>query len=57
MDDLLNQLYRSVELPEYSNIAYMKLSWFGLVWEIQCSKDKYMKWHRVQLRSVCTEFS
>ena len=36
-------LIRVVELHEYINIAYMKLSWLGLVWEIQVSKVGYTK--------------
>ena len=43
IDYLFHRLHRCVGLHEYINIAYMKLSWLGLVWEIQGSKVGYTK--------------
>ena len=43
IDYLFHRLHRCVGLHEYINIAYMKLSWLGLVWEIQGYKVGYTK--------------
>ena len=32
-----------VELHEYYNSSYTMLSWFGIDWEIQSSKDRYFE--------------